>query len=178
MCHEITPARLDRFTSLIDPAWIQQALHATGTASLRRRLPAEQAIWLVIGLALFRNQPIWHIVRQLALDQGTTPQGPVPSASVSAPTTRRRAAGVAVRTAGPPLDARSTSARGLRPWLTAASSRRGGLGHTGHSEQSASLWQHGQSISPRALASDTGDLSDGYAYAPHPCGQPQRHGTG
>ena len=41
-------------------------------------------IWLVIGLALFRNQPIWHIVRQLALDQGTTPEGPAPSASVSA----------------------------------------------------------------------------------------------
>lgn len=85
ICHEITPARLDRFASLIDSAWIEQALDATGTASLRRRrLPAEQVIWLVIGLALFRNQPIWHIVRQLALDQGNSPQGPVPSATVSA----------------------------------------------------------------------------------------------
>ena len=85
MCHEITPARLDRFTSFINPAWIEQALQATGTASLRRRrLPAEQVIWLVIGLALFRNQPIWFIVRQLTLDQGYTPQGSLPSASVSA----------------------------------------------------------------------------------------------
>ncbi len=85
LCHEITPARLDRFTSLIDPTWITQALDATGAASLRRRrLPAEQVVWLVIGLALFRNQPIWHIVRQLGLDQGATPEGPVPSASVGA----------------------------------------------------------------------------------------------
>jgi hypothetical protein len=47
-------------------------------------LPAEQVVWLVIGLALFRNQPIWHIVRQLGLDQGSTAQGAVPSASVGA----------------------------------------------------------------------------------------------
>ena len=30
----------------------------------RRRLPAERMVWLVIGLALFRNEPIWHIVQQ------------------------------------------------------------------------------------------------------------------
>jgi hypothetical protein len=27
-------------------------------------------IWLVIGLALFRNEPIWHIVKQLDLADG------------------------------------------------------------------------------------------------------------
>ncbi|MBI5925589.1 MAG: transposase domain-containing protein, partial [Aquabacterium sp.] len=38
--------------SLIDPAWIEQALNATGKASIRRRkLPADHAVWLVIGLA-------------------------------------------------------------------------------------------------------------------------------
>lgn len=31
MCREITPARLDRFTSLVDPGWIAKALSATGT---------------------------------------------------------------------------------------------------------------------------------------------------
>jgi len=36
--------------SLIDPVWIEQALHASGKASIRRRkLPADHAIWLVIG---------------------------------------------------------------------------------------------------------------------------------
>jgi hypothetical protein len=67
---EVMPPQLDRFASLLDPQWIDEALAATGTASIRhRRLPAEQVIWLVIGLALFRNDPLWPIVRQLGLDQ-------------------------------------------------------------------------------------------------------------
>lgn len=65
---ELTPARLERFSQLIDPAWIEHALQHTGKVTLRRRrLPAEQLVWLVIGLALFRDEPIWHIVRQLDL---------------------------------------------------------------------------------------------------------------
>lgn len=69
----------------MDPAWIEQALSTTGSASLRRRrLPAEHVVWLVIGLALFRNQPIWHIVHQLGLDLCDSPPGPVPSAAVAA----------------------------------------------------------------------------------------------
>jgi hypothetical protein len=65
---ELTPESFDRFSQLIPAAWIEQALQATGTRSLRRRrLPAGRLVWLVIGLALFRNEPIWHIVRQLGL---------------------------------------------------------------------------------------------------------------
>lgn len=68
--------------ALIDPAWIEQALHATGKASIRRRkLPAEHAVWLVIGLALFRHMPLWQVVQEMAL----TLDGqdlPVPSSSV------------------------------------------------------------------------------------------------
>jgi Insertion element 4 transposase N-terminal len=45
----------DRLTASIDPAWVDAALAATGTATLRkRRLPAEQVIWLVLGMALSR----------------------------------------------------------------------------------------------------------------------------
>jgi hypothetical protein len=52
----------------IDPEWILQALQATGTATVRsRRLPAEQVVWLVIGMALFRNQSIQDIVNKLDL---------------------------------------------------------------------------------------------------------------
>jgi len=70
--------------TLIDPAWIEQALGATGKASIRRRkLPANHAVWLVIGLALFRHMPLWQVVQEMAL----TLDGqdlPVPSSSVQA----------------------------------------------------------------------------------------------
>jgi hypothetical protein len=70
--------------ALIDPAWIEQALGATGKASIRRRkLPAEHAVWLVIGLALFRHMPLWQVVQEMAL----TLDGqdlPAPSSSVQA----------------------------------------------------------------------------------------------
>ena len=58
------PSRLVTLAALIDPAWIEQALAVTGKASIRRRkLPAEHAVWLVIGLALFRNLPLWQVWR-------------------------------------------------------------------------------------------------------------------
>jgi len=78
---ELTPHEFERFSSLIDPAWIDEALQQTGTVSLcRRRLPAERMVWLVIGFALFRNEPIWHIVQQLDLADG-----PMPNAQSRAP---------------------------------------------------------------------------------------------
>ena len=52
----------------VDREWIEQALQATGTATIRRRrLPAEQVVWLVIGMALFRNRSIHDIVSKLDL---------------------------------------------------------------------------------------------------------------
>jgi Insertion element 4 transposase N-terminal/Transposase DDE domain len=79
---ERTPSELTRLCELIDPQWIDHALAATGKASIRRRkLPAEHVIWLVIGLALFRNQPIWHVVRQLDLCLGSD-ECVAPSATV------------------------------------------------------------------------------------------------
>jgi hypothetical protein len=81
---ELTPHEFERFSTLIDPAWIDEALQQTGTVSLRRRrLPAERMVWLVIGLALFRNEPIWHIVQQLDLADGPVVKTPVPSAAVA-----------------------------------------------------------------------------------------------
>lgn len=81
---ELAPHEFDRFASLIDLGWIDEALQQTGTVSLRRRrLPAERMVWLVIGLALFRNEPIWHIVQQLDLADGPTSSAPVPSAAVA-----------------------------------------------------------------------------------------------
>lgn len=71
----------ERFTKLIDPVWIEQALAMTGTVSIRRRrLPADRIVWLVVGLALFKDQPIWLIVQQLGLACG---EGLVPSSSAA-----------------------------------------------------------------------------------------------
>lgn len=64
----VTPERFDDVRRHIDPEWLEQALRATGTATMRRRrLPAEQVIWLVIGMALFRNRSIVDVVDKLDL---------------------------------------------------------------------------------------------------------------
>lgn len=80
----LAPQEFERFASLINPDWIDEALRQTGTVSMRRRrLPAERMVWLVIGLALFRNEPIWHIVQQLDLADGPALNSPAPSAAVA-----------------------------------------------------------------------------------------------
>jgi hypothetical protein len=73
----VTPGSYTTFRQHIDPVFVEEALHATGTATLRRRrLPAEQVVWLVIGMALVRDRSIADVVRQLDLalptDDGMT----------------------------------------------------------------------------------------------------------
>ena len=64
----VVPAELDRFRRHIDPALIEEALHATGTATVRRRrMPAEQVVWLLVGMALFRNESIERVAALLDL---------------------------------------------------------------------------------------------------------------
>lgn len=63
-----SPPDLDDFRRRIDPAWIDAALAATGTATVRRRrLPSEQVIWIVLGMGLFRDRPIEDVVTKLDL---------------------------------------------------------------------------------------------------------------
>ena len=71
---KLNPISFERFAQLIDPVWIEQALASTGTVSIRRRrLPAERIVWLVVGWALFKNEPIWLIVQLgLALGEAKT----------------------------------------------------------------------------------------------------------
>lgn len=65
---EVVPAQLDRFRRHLDPAWVEEALAATGTATVRRRrLPAEQVLWLVVGMALMRNESLDRVVQWLNL---------------------------------------------------------------------------------------------------------------
>lgn len=62
------PGALDALKAHLDPNLIEEALCYTGSASIRRRrLPAEQVIWLVIGMALYRGQSIEEVVELLDL---------------------------------------------------------------------------------------------------------------
>lgn len=62
------PESLSVFEQSLDPQWIEEALRATGKATVRRRrLDATQVVWLVIGMALFRNRPITEVVNKLNL---------------------------------------------------------------------------------------------------------------
>lgn len=58
----------DRLAAHLPREWIEQALNAHGVASIRRRrLPAEQVVWLVIALALFRRQSMEEVLSTLDL---------------------------------------------------------------------------------------------------------------
>jgi Insertion element 4 transposase N-terminal/Transposase DDE domain len=62
------PEHVGEVCKRLDPEWVEEAVLATGKASLRKRLlPAAQVIWLVIGMALFRNRPIREVVSTLDL---------------------------------------------------------------------------------------------------------------
>ena len=62
------PASWERFAASLDAEWIERALVTTGKASVRRRrLPAEQVLWLVIGMGLMRDRSIVAVVDQLGL---------------------------------------------------------------------------------------------------------------
>ncbi|MGL1088612.1 MULTISPECIES: transposase domain-containing protein [Vibrio] len=48
--------------------WGEEAVQQTGRVSLRkRRLPAEQAVWLVLGIGLQRNRSIQDVCDKLEL---------------------------------------------------------------------------------------------------------------
>jgi hypothetical protein len=79
------PERLADIRRYLDPQWIEQALAATGTATLRkRRLPADQVVWLVVGMAMFRDRPIYDLVEQLDLVLPGVPTAMAPSAVMEA----------------------------------------------------------------------------------------------
>lgn len=77
------PDKLDAFSKHVDPRWIEEALEATGTATVRRRrLPAEQVVWLVVGMAMYRDRPIEDVVTKLDLAL-PSPTGPVARSSIA-----------------------------------------------------------------------------------------------
>jgi len=64
----VEESAFSRIVEGLDPAFIEEALTATGTATIRtRRLPADQVLWLVLGMALYRLRPIVELVARLGL---------------------------------------------------------------------------------------------------------------
>ena len=79
---DLSPEDLAKFRLNLDPEWIEAALQATGTATIRkRRLPAEQVVWLVIGMALFRNKAITEVASSLDIALPTPSGGPTAARS-------------------------------------------------------------------------------------------------
>lgn len=54
------------FANHLPMDWIQAALSLSNHATIRRRrLPSDMVLWLVIGMALFRNEPVDEVARRL-----------------------------------------------------------------------------------------------------------------
>lgn len=65
---EVLPGSFDQFARHLTADWIDDALILTGTATLRRRrLPAEAVVWLLVGIALMRNQSIERVAALLGV---------------------------------------------------------------------------------------------------------------
>ena len=62
------PADISRFAASLRPEWIAEAFEATGCASFRKRkIPADKALWIVLGMALFGDRSIMRVVEHLQL---------------------------------------------------------------------------------------------------------------
>lgn len=56
--------------------WIEEAVVCTHSVSIRhRRLPAEQVLWLVIALALYRHKSIGEVLDDLGLGPAVVRHG-------------------------------------------------------------------------------------------------------
>lgn len=57
---------LSTFTHNIPVEWVESALNLSDKATIRRRrLPSDQVLWLVLGMAIFREEPIHEVARRL-----------------------------------------------------------------------------------------------------------------
>lgn len=57
---------LSTFTHNIPVEWIESALQLSDQATIRRRrLPSDQVLWLVLGMAVFRDEPVHEVARRL-----------------------------------------------------------------------------------------------------------------
>ena len=82
------PTSFKGLRSHVDVEWIQEALARGGVGKLRnRKLSAEDVVWLVIGMCLYRDYPMVDVVHRLDLvlpekdgTPGTVTKGAIPQA--------------------------------------------------------------------------------------------------
>ncbi|SET55056.1 transposase domain-containing protein, partial [Thalassotalea agarivorans] len=59
-------AKLTTFCEHIPDDWVYQATGLSAKATIRRRrLPSDMVLWLVVGMAFFRNEPIAEVARRM-----------------------------------------------------------------------------------------------------------------
>ena len=64
--HHFSPENFSSLSSLLSPEMIEECLSESGTVTLRkRRLSMDMMVWAVVGMALYRQLPMSHIVSQL-----------------------------------------------------------------------------------------------------------------
>lgn len=62
------PSSFEGLKSHLPAEWVEACLANNGVATLRKRkLPVEEVVWLVIGMALYRDRPILEVVQRLNL---------------------------------------------------------------------------------------------------------------
>jgi hypothetical protein len=82
------PASFEGLKSHLGIDWIEDALSRSGVATVRKRkLTSDQVVWLVVGMALYRDRPIPEVVSRLDLvlpetdgRKGLVSKGAIPQA--------------------------------------------------------------------------------------------------
>jgi hypothetical protein len=65
---QVLPGSFEQFRRHLSADWVDDALVVTGTATIRRRrLPADQTVWLLIGMALMRDESIERVAALLGV---------------------------------------------------------------------------------------------------------------
>ncbi|ANP63586.1 IS4 family transposase [Vibrio diabolicus] len=60
--------QLGKLSDILSPDFINQCLETTGVATIRkRRIPLDMAVWSVIAMSLYRQEPLWSIVSKAQL---------------------------------------------------------------------------------------------------------------
>ena len=78
------PDDVQSLADFLPPDLIQQAFALTDTVTLRKRkLPLESMVWLVIGMAIFNNKPLSHIVNLMDIVDRTGRSFTAPSSVIA-----------------------------------------------------------------------------------------------
>lgn len=81
---ELSPSDFSVFAKHMPREWVLEALEATGAATVRRRrMPVEHVVWLVVAMALMRNESILAIVDRLQLALPSPDGKPIAPSAIS-----------------------------------------------------------------------------------------------